>query len=71
MGEKRYLILTGEKKKADEIRKVASVYYSKVDVWFDRRSGLYMAEIICRNSEWNLLKKALPVLRKEGIVYGA
>lgn len=71
MREKRHLILTGDQKKANEIRKIASVYYSKVDVWYDRRSQLFMAEIICRDSEWCLLKKVLPVLRKEGFVYGA
>lgn len=71
MREKRHLILTGNEKKASEIEKKASIYFAKVDVWYDRRSGLFMAEIICRDHEWSLLKKSLPALRKEGIVYGA
>lgn len=71
MGEKRHIILTGNKQKASEIEKKASVYYSKVDVWYDRRSQLYIAEIVCRDSEWNLIKKVLPRVRKEGFVYGA
>ena len=70
MREKRHLILIRSQRKADKIRESAGVYFAKVDVWYDKRSQLFMAEIICRDSEWCLLKKALPTLRKEGIVYG-
>ena len=71
MIERRHLILTGSKATADELEKSASRFFAKVDVWFDRQTGKYMADIVCRDSEWCRIKKALPVIRKEGSVYGA
>lgn len=71
MGEKRHLILTDNQRKADKICNTANNYYVKVDRWFDKRSNLFFVEIVSRDIEWNVLKKVLPRVRKEGYVYGA
>lgn len=67
--EKRHLITT-DVATFNEIRKVIEEYYVEAAVIdFKRRFGLVTVEIICRNLEWMLLKRKLPVLRKEGYMY--
>ena len=67
--EKRHLIMT-DVKTFNKVKEVIKDYYVDAAVVdFKRRLGLITVEIVCRNLEWMLLKRKLPVLRKEGYMY--
>lgn len=67
--EKRHLITTDIETFA-ELKTVVESYYVEASVVeFKRRLGLVTVEIVCRNLEWLLLKRELPIMRKEGYMY--
>ena len=67
--ERKHLITT-DLETFNEVKTVIEDYYVEASiVEFKRRLGLVTVEVVCRNLEWMLLKRKLPVLRKEGYMY--